>query len=127
MVSFRASIRDLVPATAIAACLTLPACGHATPAQSKAESMTPDTKTKGADRAAAGQSALEAGDYAKANAEFDAALAAIGGSAVDTASLDDTGMQLTMAKASEKQGDLAAAAKLKGQVVRARLAKAAGK
>lgn len=127
MGSFRASIRDVVPAAIIAACLTLPACGHATPVQSKAEPMTTDTTTPGADRAKAGQSALDAGDYATANAEFDAAITAIGDAHVDTKALDDTGMQLTMAKASEKQGDLAAAAKLKGQVVRARLAKVAGK
>ena len=41
--------------------------------------------------------------------------------------LDDTGMQLTLAKASARQGDLAAAAKLKAQVVKARMAQAARK
>ena len=122
MASSIASIRNVVPA-AIALCVMLPACGSATPIQ-KAESMsTTDTTSPAAQHAAAGKAALDAGDYQKANTEFDAAIAAIGDRHVDTKSLDDTGMQLTMANASAKKGDLAGAAKLKAQVVRARLAR----
>ena len=49
------------------------------------------------------------------------AVATIGDRYVDENALDDTGMQLTMAEAKAKQGDLAGAAKLKAQVVKARL------
>ena len=73
------------------------------------------------------RSRLAKQDFAAANAAFDQAIAAIGDSYADTRSLDDTGMQLTMAQAKARQGDLAAAAKLKAQIVRAWTAQAACK
>jgi hypothetical protein len=127
MGSYRASTRDLTLAATIAACVALPACGDAAPiAQHKAERMTTtDTASTAAQHAAAGQKALDSGDYTAANAEFDRAIAAIGDSYVDTKALDDTGMQLTMAKSKAAKGDLTGAVKLKAQVVRARMEQAA--
>lgn len=123
MGSYRASTRDLTLAATIAACALLPACGDAAPiAQHKAEPMTTtDTTSPAAQHAAAGQKALDSGDYQTANAEFDRAIAAIGDSHVDTKAIDDTGMLLTMAQAKAGKGDLTGAAKLKAQAVRARL------
>ena len=88
---------------------------------------TTDTAAPAARHAADGEAALAKQDFAAANAAFDQAIAAIGDSYVDTKSLDDTGMQLTLAQAKSKQGDLAAAAKLKAQAVKARMAQAARK
>ncbi|UVO49640.1 hypothetical protein M0208_03615 [Sphingomonas sp. SUN019] len=124
MGSYRASIRNTTLAATIAACFVLPACGDATPAiaQRKADPMTTtDTASTATQHAAAGKKALDSGDYATANAEFDRAIAAIGDSYVDTKAIDDTGVQLTLAQSKVGKGDLAGAAKVKAQVVRARL------
>lgn len=130
MDSSRASIRDGTLTAALGLAVLLPACGQASPikqSEGKAMTTTTDAGTTGApgaQQAAEGQSALDKGDFAAANTAFDGAIAAIGDSYVDEKALDDTGMQLTMATAKVKQGDLAGAAKLKAQVVKARLAQA---
>lgn len=126
MGSSRASIHNGTLAAALGLAVMLPACGQASPIQqSEGKAMTTTTDAPGAQQAAAGQTALDQGDYAAANTAFDGAIAAIGDSYVDERALDDTGMQLTMATAKAKQGDIAGAAKLKAQVVKARLAQAA--
>ena len=126
----RALTLNVATAAILITCAALAACGNATPAspQHKADPMTTtDTATPAARHAAAGQQALDSGDFARASTEFDAAIDAIGDSYVDTKALDDTGMQLTLARSKANQGDLAGAAKVKAQVVRARLAQAAGR
>ena len=130
MDSFRASTRNVILSGSLAAAAMLPACGQASAIQQGQQGetkamTTTTTDAPGAQQAAAGQTALDAGDFATANTAFDGAIAAIGDSYVDERALDDTGMQLTMATAKAKQGDLAGAAKLKAQVVKARLAQAA--
>lgn len=126
MATSPASTRKGALAAALFSAVLLPGCGQAATVQkSESKPMTTATDAPGAQQAATGQAALDKNDFAAANTAFDQAIAAIGDSYVDTKSLDDTGMQLTMANAAAKKGDLAAAAKLKSQVVKARLAQAA--
>ncbi|WP_298964983.1 hypothetical protein [uncultured Methylobacterium sp.] len=68
-----------------------------------------------------GRAALARGDAAAALAAYDAALAQLGGHAAPAGTIDDTGLHLALAGAKARQGDLAAAARLKAGVVETRL------
>lgn len=121
MATSRASIPSSVLAAAVA--LALPACGRAqAPAAKETRSMTiPDTV---AADAKAGEAALAARDYKAADIAFDRALAALDDTPAP-GTIDDTGMQMVLARSEAAKGNWEAAAKTKAQVLRARLAQAA--
>ncbi len=126
----RASILDLGRKATVAALMVLSACAEAIPTQATQEAST--MATMQADDpaikyAAEGNAALARGDHVAADTAFDQAIAAIGDSYVDTSALDDTGMQLILAESKSKEGDHAAAAKLKAQIVKSRLEQLAAK
>ncbi|RVU20666.1 hypothetical protein [Methylobacterium oryzihabitans] len=71
--------------------------------------------------ASEGRAALARGDAAAALAAYDAALAQLGDHMAPAGTIDDTGLHLALADAKARQGDPAAAARLKARVVATRL------
>lgn len=125
MASSIASIRSGPRAAVLGAAVLLLACGQPSPKDRK--TMTTTTGNAPQSLLEQGEQALSRGDLAGANARLDEALAAIGTGYQSDRTIDDTGMQLIAANADAKKGDLAAAAKAKARIVKARLQMAARK